>query len=96
MKQVIFVLMMSVVSTFAFAEDEFQGQRPKGPPAMNLSAEDQACLAKNGLGKPGEGERPTREAVEAAFSACEIEMPKPPGNGHRRHSSEDDGTSTEQ
>lgn len=95
MKQLAMVLVMSVVCSLASAEEQQEGRRPR-PPHLNLTEEQRTCL-EGKLGKPGDGERPSREAMEAAFSACGVEKPeRMPGKGHRRHQSEDEGTSTEQ
>jgi hypothetical protein len=46
----------------------------QGPPKMDLTDEQQTCL-EGKLGKPGEGERPTHEKMEAAFNSCGIARP---------------------
>lgn len=39
-----------------------------------LTTEQRSCLEAE-LGVPGEGERPSREAAEAAFTKCGVEKP---------------------
>lgn len=46
-----------------------------GAPPPPPSDEQKACLDKQ-LGKPGSGELPSREKMEAAFKSCDI--PPPP------------------
>jgi hypothetical protein len=65
------------LGSFVNGDDSNQGPPPGGhPPHMKLTDEQRTCL-EGKLGKPGEGPRPTREAMEAALKACGV--PKPDG-----------------
>lgn len=53
------------------------GPRGGGP---QLTDEQRSCLDGK-IGAPGSGTRPSREQMEAAFSACGIQPPGGPGDG---------------
>lgn len=75
-------LISAVLFTLSFtANAQMQGRGPK------LSAEQRTCLESQ-IGKPGEGERPTREAMDAAFAACGIEKPNFQNRGEERRGPE--------
>ena len=100
MKQILSLLLITTVCSFAFANDEGGGKEHhrRGPPKMNLTDEQQTCLDSK-LGKRGESaERPSREVVEAAFTACGVEKPKgPPGDHrHRQAASEESDSNVDQ
>ena len=62
-----------------------RGQRgPGGGP--QLTDAQKSCL-EGKIGAPGSRNRPSREAMEAAFSACGVEKPKgpPPGGRGQEH-----------
>ncbi|MBK9040134.1 MAG: hypothetical protein IPL83_13385 [Bdellovibrionales bacterium] len=52
-------------------------------PELNLTSEQRSCL-EGEIGKPGEGSRPSREQMEAAFNACEVQAPQVPPGGRLR------------
>lgn len=60
------------------AQEEGQQERPhhgRGHgPKLQLTDEQKSCL-ENLIGKPGEGERPSREKMEAAFNSCGVQKP---------------------
>ncbi len=58
-----------------------RGQRgPGGGGGPQLTDAQKTCLDGK-IGAPGSGNRPSREAMEAAFSACGVEKPKGPPQG---------------
>lgn len=70
-----------LLSVSGYAQQSGRGHGGGHPPHMNLTDTQKSCL-EGILGKPGEGTRPTREAMEAAFTNCNIEKPeRPQGNG---------------
>jgi hypothetical protein len=70
---------LSMLSFAAHADDQTPPQGPPhdGHPHPKLTAEQKACMDSK-LGKPDEGERPTREAVHAALKACGVPLPPKP------------------
>lgn len=59
----------------AFAQEEGQPPRgPRGGRGPQLTDTQRSCI-EGILGKPGEGERPTHEQMDAAFSSCGISRP---------------------
>jgi hypothetical protein len=73
-------LTLAVSISIALADDKpnFEHHGPQ------LTSEQKACLTGK-IGEPGSGTRPTREAMDAAFSACGIEKPTvahPEGRSH--------------
>ena len=71
---------MTAVASATMAAENRQGPPPphgrdhRGP---QLTDEQRACL-EGKLGKPGEGERPSHEEMESAFSTCNIQKPEHP------------------
>lgn len=58
-----------------------QGDSMHGPGGgPQLTDEQRSCLDGK-IGAPGSGTRPSREQMEAAFSACGIQPPGGPGDG---------------
>jgi hypothetical protein len=65
------------LGSFVNGDDSNQGPLLGGhPPHMKLTDEQRTCLDGK-LVQPGEGERPSKDAMEAAFKACGV--PKPDG-----------------
>lgn len=69
------ILLSLVTITFFSINSDAQG-RPQ------LTDEQQTCL-ESILGKPGEGERPTHEAMKNAFATCGVQAPN--HEGRRQH-----------
>lgn len=71
----LFLLSLSI--SFAIAADQQRGHGHGGP---QLTDAQKTCL-EGKLGARDSGNRPSREAMEAAMSACGVEKPKglPPG-----------------
>lgn len=95
-KTKISIIMMLIPAAFAFAQEENedfqqgQGHKRMPPPEMNLSSEQKTCL-ESILGKKGEGERPTRDAMEKALTTCGIDKSSfPPPPPRRHHHDEED------
>lgn len=70
---------LALILGLAFGSLSAQAQRG---PIPNLTEAQKTCL-ENKLGKPGEGDRPSREVADAAFSACGIERPQHSPGMHR-------------
>lgn len=95
MKYIFIILTVSSLCAVSFANGE--GRERRGPPRMNLTDEQRTCLESK-IGKPGEGERPSREVMESAFEACGVEKPKGPPGGkkHRRPGNTEEEVPVEQ
>nr|BDT29578.1 hypothetical protein BHI3_30440 [Bacteriovorax sp. HI3] len=65
-----------------------RGQRGPGGGGPQLTDAQKTCL-EGKIGAPGSGNRPSREAMEAAFSACGVEKPKGPPPGGRGQEQQD-------
>jgi hypothetical protein len=75
MKSLVAGVIILSFSMSAFAqEEEGEHRGPRGH-RPQLTDVQRSCL-EGLLGKPGEGERPSHEQMDAAFTSCEI--PKPP------------------
>ena len=76
------LFILSLTISIAIAGE--RGQRgPGGHGGPQLTDTQKSCL-EGKIGTPGSGNRPSREAMEAAFSACGVEKPKgPPPGGER-------------
>lgn len=86
-----FLLLSLSIASVVYAERPEVGGHHKGP---QFTAEQKTCL-EGKLGPKDRGNRPTREAMEAAFAACGIEKPKgppPTDKGDRRPHSDDQQT----
>lgn len=73
-KQLTYLFLLSLSISAVIAAERPRGDGHRGP---QFTAEQKACL-EGKLGPKESGNRPTREAMEAAFSACGIEKPKGP------------------
>jgi hypothetical protein len=76
MKSLVVGMMILSFSFSAFAqqeEDQHRGPRGGGR-GPHLTDTQRSCI-EGILGKPGEGERPTHEQMDAAFSTCGIAKP---------------------
>jgi hypothetical protein len=74
----LFFLALAVVGSAAANADDPSTPPPGPPPGHHhpqLTAEQKACMESK-LGKPGEGERPSKDQIMAALEACHV--PKPP------------------
>ncbi|MNL42534.1 hypothetical protein D3C87_1649940 [compost metagenome] len=87
MKSLVTGMMILSFAFSAFAqEDQHRGPRGRGP---QLTETQRSCL-ENLIGRPGEGERPSHEQMDAAFTACGIAKPnhKPASTSSETSSSE--------
>lgn len=66
-------LLLTLFTNTVMAEEK----QHRRPPHHNFTEEQRSCL-EGKIGKPGEGERPSREKMEAAFNACGIQKPERP------------------
>jgi hypothetical protein len=82
----ILMILSAVSYGAAHADDQtpqkgFPPQRmldhPRNHPRMQLTAEQKTCL-EGKLGKPGQGERPSKEVMDAAFKSCGVAKPAHP------------------
>lgn len=73
----LFILSLSLSMAIA---GEHGRRGPGGRP--HLTDAQKSCL-EGKIGAPGSGTRPSREEMEAAFSACGVEKPKGPPSGER-------------
>lgn len=71
-------LVLNIVMVFSFTT-VLARQDGRGP-KEKLTEEQRQCM-ESILGKPGEGERPSHEAHQAALKQCNISQ----DNEHRRH-----------
>lgn len=76
-KKLPLLFLLSLSISFAIAADQQRGHR--GP---QLTDAQKTCLDGK-LGAPGSLDRPSREAMDAAMSACGVEKPKGPPPGGR-------------
>lgn len=60
--------------------DEERPRPPRHHRGPRLTDEQRACL-ENTIGKPGEGERPSREKMHAAMKSCGVKVPPRRGGG---------------
>lgn len=88
MKSLVAGMMILSLNLSAFAQEEgpHRGPRGRGP---QLTDTQRSCL-EGILGKPGEGERPSHEEMDAAFNTCGIVKPnkKPASTSSDTSSSE--------
>jgi hypothetical protein len=77
----VFVLSLA---TFVNGDDSDSRLPPSNGPRPHLTEEQRDCLDSK-LGVPGQGERPTHEEMEAAFSACGIAKPEGPAPDESPH-----------
>jgi hypothetical protein len=66
------VILGFALNSFA-QEEECQNHEPRGRDPQ-LTDTQRTCL-EGLIGRPGEGERPTHEQMDAAFTSCGIEKP---------------------
>lgn len=79
----LFLLSLSI--SFAIAADQQRGHGGhRGP---QLTDTQKTCL-EGKLGARDSGNRPSREAMEAAMSACGVEKPQGPPPGQNQDSSQ--------
>ena len=83
----LFIVSLSVSMAIAAGE---RGHH-RGPGHLQLTDAQKTCLEEK-IGKPGSGERPSREAMKAAFSACGVEKPKGPPTGERPAQNQEQAT----
>ena len=69
--------MDSAMSECGVERPDFSQERRQGPPQLQLTDDQKTCL-EGQIGKPGQGSRPSREQMEAAFETCGIEKPALP------------------
>ena len=75
MKNLVAGMMILSFACGAFAQEEESHHRgPRGGRGPQLTDTQRSCI-EGILGKPGEGERPTHEQMDAAFSSCGIVKP---------------------
>jgi hypothetical protein len=78
-KKLPMLFLLSLSISFAIAADQ---QRGRGHGRPQLTDTQKTCL-EGKLGARDSGNRPSREAMEAAMSACGVEKPKGPPPGER-------------
>jgi hypothetical protein len=72
------------------ADDSGGGGRPPHP---QLTDAQKTCLSNQGISPPGQGQRPSQAALQAAFQACGIRPPQggpPPGGQPSGQQGQDD------
>lgn len=87
------LFILSLTISMAIAGE--RGQRgPGGHGGPQLTDAQKSCLEAK-IGAPGSGNRPSREAIEAAFSACGVEKPKgpPPGGNQQQEQNQEQSDS---
>lgn len=87
------LFLLSLTISVAIAAEQQRGQGGRRGP--KLSDAQKTCLDGK-LGAPGSGERPSREAMDAAMSACGVEKPKGPTPGERPAQQQDQNQGSEQ
>lgn len=80
---------MKLVTTIAIGAllifssySQAQQRGSEGRRGPQLTAEQRTCLEEI-IGNPGQGDRPSREKMEAAMSTCGIEKPAMPAGRNR-------------
>jgi hypothetical protein len=84
-KQLLFLFSVSLALSVAIANERPKGPHGGGP---QLTSEQKSCLESK-LGPKDSGNRPSRDVMEAAMSACGVERPKGPPPGERQPQSEE-------
>lgn len=87
---ILFLLSLSI--SVAIAAEHQRGPGRHGP---QLTDAQKTCL-EGKLGARDSGNRPSREAMQAAFSACGVEKPKGPPPGERTAENQDSNQLTEE
>lgn len=95
------LVLMLAFSGPTWAADQNSNQNGDQPPMgrhdhhhLQLTDAQKACLKEQGLPAPGEGERPSRDKVEAAFKACNIKPPRHGRGGPPADSSQESASGT--
>jgi hypothetical protein len=89
-KKLPMLFLLSLSISFAIAADQ---QRGHGRP--QLTDTQKTCL-EGKLGARDSGNRPSREAMEAAMSACGVEKPKGPPPGEQPADQQDQNQDSNQ